>query len=217
MPFYHKLGELPLVKHTTFYQPDGKSLYREELISSKGFSGIYSNKYHIHMPTSMLRIGAVDLHKDVAWPEALLTYYHCFTDDRKSGGDFISSRDAYVANPHCVIAAADVTENSGDFYRNAYAAEYIFVHHGTGMFYSEFGKMPFEEGDQIIVPRAVTYRMEFNSLENNKLLIVESDTAYEIPNHFHSQIEEHAPYSERDFNHCGRQMIICPSLSVLIQ
>ena len=39
MPFYHKLGEIPRVKHTTFYKPDGKSLFREELVSSKGFSG----------------------------------------------------------------------------------------------------------------------------------------------------------------------------------
>ena len=40
MPFYHKLGDMPKVKHTTFYKPDGKSLYREELASSKGFSGV---------------------------------------------------------------------------------------------------------------------------------------------------------------------------------
>ncbi|MDF1545399.1 MAG: homogentisate 1,2-dioxygenase, partial [bacterium] len=38
--------------------------------------------------------------------------------------------------------------------------------------------------------------------DDNKLLIIESSTAYEIPNHYHNrygQFEEHAPYCERDF------------------
>ena len=56
MPFYHKLGEIPRVKHTTFYKIDGKELYREELVSSKGFSGIYSNLYHHHLPSATREI-----------------------------------------------------------------------------------------------------------------------------------------------------------------
>jgi homogentisate 1,2-dioxygenase len=39
-------------------------------------------------------------------------------------------------------------------------------------------------------------------LEGNKILIVESDTPYEIPKHYkneYGQCEEHAPYCERDF------------------
>ena len=51
MPFYHKLGKIPAKRHTTFFKPDGESLYREELFSTLGFSGIHTNKYHIHMPT----------------------------------------------------------------------------------------------------------------------------------------------------------------------
>jgi len=43
MPFYVKVGKVPPKRHTTFYKEDGKSLYREELFSTKGFSGIYSN------------------------------------------------------------------------------------------------------------------------------------------------------------------------------
>ena len=53
MPFYHKLGNIPRKRHTQFYKPDGKSLYREELYSTLGFSGVYSNKYHINMPNSV--------------------------------------------------------------------------------------------------------------------------------------------------------------------
>jgi homogentisate 1,2-dioxygenase len=54
--YYHRLGNIPHKRHTQFRQPDG-SLYKEELVSSEGFSGIYSNLYHINPPT---RIKAVN-------------------------------------------------------------------------------------------------------------------------------------------------------------
>jgi len=202
MPFYHKVGEIPRVKHTTFYKKDGKSLYREELFSSKGFSGVYSNKYHIHLPTSVLSVKPLKLNGDVDWPEAPVLYFHCFTDKKTTPGNFITSRNVFLKNQHCTISTAHPSEDTGDFYRNAYGSELIFIHHGRGTFYSDFGKIPFVEGDQIVVPRAVTYRMEFDSFDNNKLMIIESDTAYEIPRQYcndYGQLAEHAPYCERDF------------------
>ncbi|MEZ5358310.1 MAG: homogentisate 1,2-dioxygenase [Candidatus Zixiibacteriota bacterium] len=202
MPFYHKLGDIPAVKHTTFFKPDGKSLYREELFSSKGFSDVYSNKYHIHLPTKILKYNELDLRKESDWSDAPPMYLHFFTDKKKSDGDFITSRDVFLRNPHCSIMTARPNQHTDNFYRNGYGSEYIFVHHGSGVFKSEFGNIAFGPGDQIIVPRAVTYRLEFDSLDNNKLLIVESDTAWDIPAHYrnqYGQMEEHAPYCERDF------------------
>lgn len=202
MPFYHKLGKIPATKHTTFYKDDKKSLYREELVSSKGFSGIYSNRYRIHLPTALKSVVEKDLHKDVDWPQAPLNHFHFFTDKKESSGDFVSARQDFLINPHCIIATAKVTENSDLLYRNAYASEYIFVHHGSGTFLSDYGQIKFTEGDQLIIPRATTYRMEFDDFKNNKLLIVESSSPFEIPSHYHNrygQMEEHAPYSERDF------------------
>lgn len=202
MPFYHRVGEIPRVKHTTFYKEDGKSLYREELFSSKGFSGVYSNKYHIHLPTSVLSVNPIEMNGDVDWPEAPVLYSHFFTDKKVTPGNYITSRNVFLKNPHCTIATAHPSEDTEDFYRNAYASEFLFIHHGSGTFYSDFGKIAFVEGDQIVVPRAVTYRMEFDSFKNNKLFIIESDTAFEIPNHFkndYGQMTEHAPYCERDF------------------
>ena len=202
MPFYHKLGEIPRVKHTTFFKPDGKSLYREELISSKGFSGIYSNVYHHHLPSAVKTVKEIQMHKKIDWPEAPVLYYHCFSSDKKDGGNYIDSRDEYFVNSSCKISTAYVTKDTDDFYRNALGAEYIFIHHGSGVLRSHFGAIAFSEGDQIIIPRATTYQMKFDSFENNKLLVVESDTSYEIPKHYknpYGQMEEHAPYSERDF------------------
>ncbi|MFQ5453577.1 MAG: homogentisate 1,2-dioxygenase, partial [Candidatus Zixiibacteriota bacterium] len=201
MPFYHKLGKIPRVKHTTFYKDDGKSLFREELFSSKGFSGIYSNKYHYHLPTAVLSIKELPGQNNKNWLDAPHTYYHFYTDRKKTAGNFIAGRNTFLTNSHCLISTANVTEDTDDFYRNAYAAEYVFIHHGTGVMLSDFGKIPFKEGDQFIIPRAVTYQLKFDSYKNNKILIVESDTAYEIPAHYHNdygQLEEHAPYCERD-------------------
>ncbi|MDZ7649231.1 MAG: hypothetical protein U5K54_19810 [Cytophagales bacterium] len=45
--YYYRLGKIPHKRHTQFRQPDG-SLYKEELVSSEGFSGNHSNLYHIH-------------------------------------------------------------------------------------------------------------------------------------------------------------------------
>jgi homogentisate 1,2-dioxygenase len=50
MPFYHKAGKIPSKRHTQFRKPDG-TLYSEELISTEGFSSLYSLVYHCHPPT----------------------------------------------------------------------------------------------------------------------------------------------------------------------
>jgi homogentisate 1,2-dioxygenase len=203
MPFYHKLGNLPRVRHTTFYKPDGKSLYREELFSTLGFSGVYSNKYRINMPTAVSKISELSYEKPAIWKDAPLQNYHFCTFRERSKGNFLMSRKAYLANRGCVISTADITENDDSiFYKNTRANEYLFIHHGTGVFHSEYGKIKFEPGDQLIVPKGTIYRLQFDNLESNRLLIVESASAFVIPRHYRNdsgQITENAPYSERDF------------------
>lgn len=203
MPFYHTLGDLPKLKHTTFYKSDGKSLYREELISSKGFSGIFANRYRHNMPTALVSNKELHLAPNIDWPEAEVLYYHFYTDKKKSKGNFITARNVFLRNDRCSIATCHVSEDTEDFFRNVYHNEYVFVHHGRGMFLSDFGNIPFEPGDQFIIPRTVTHQFKFDDYSaNNKLVIVESVGPYEIPRHYrneYGQLEEHAPYSERDF------------------
>jgi len=202
MPFYHKVGDIPKVKHTTFHKKDGKSLFREELISTIGFSGVYSNLYHHNLPTTLLNQTQITNPDAGPWEDAPLNYLHFSTDSSKRGGDFISSRMAYLYNAQCRIACAHVTEPTDRFYRNAWAYEYIFVHRGKGELHSPYGKNVFGPGDQIIIPKATTYSFHFDDYEDNKLLIVESPTPFDIPAHFrnsYGQMEEHAPYCERDF------------------
>ncbi len=201
MPFYIKVGKVPPKRHTTFFKEDG-SLYREELFASKGFSGIYSNKYHLYMPPQVESIGEIKNQNSIEWKDAPLQYYHFKTDDKKTNGDFISSRNVFLKNDHCIISTAHVSKDSDVFYRNSDKHEILFVHHGTGNFYSEFGVLPFEQWDYIVVPKGTTYQIKFDDYKNNKLFIIESDTSFEIPQHFrneYGQLKEDAPYYERDF------------------
>ncbi len=203
MPFYHKLGEIPRVKHTTFYKADGHELYREELVSSKGFSGIYSNLYHHHIPPATREIREVSMESSETWKKAPIVYTHCDTDKSPRGGDFINSREKLLENAHCSISSAKVTKNSNLFYRNARASELIFVHHGSGVLKSSYGLSAFGPGDQIVIPKGTIHSMEFKDFEQNKLMIIESSSAFDIPKHFrneYGQLTEDAPYCERDFN-----------------
>lgn len=202
MPFYHRLGEIPRVKHTTFFKKDGQELYREELVSSRGFSGVYSNLYHHHLPSATRMIREYEMENFKPWEKAGAVYTHCNTDKSPRGGDYISSRETFLTNTHCSISTASVTAATERYFRNARSAELIFIHHGSGVLKSSYGINSFGPGDQIVIPKGTIYSMEFEDFSNNKLLIVESKSAFDIPKHFrneYGQMTEDAPYCERDF------------------
>ena len=56
MPFYNSQGTIPLKRHTVFSKDNNTGIYYEEHISREGFSNIYSNIYHIHMPTQLKEV-----------------------------------------------------------------------------------------------------------------------------------------------------------------
>ena len=203
MPFYVKVGKVPPKRHITFYKEDGKSLYREELFSTKGFSGIYSNKYHLYMPPQVEKISEVSIDSSANdWNDAPVEYYHFITDKKQTKGNILTARNEFLKNDHCVISTAHITEDTDIFYRNSQMHEIVFVHHGKGWLLSEYGKIKFDEWDYLIIPKGTTYQLKFDDYKNNKVFIIESDTPYEIPSHFrneYGQLTEEAPYYERDF------------------
>ena len=56
MPFYNSAGKIPKKRHTVFKNPKG-GIYYEELVSREGFSYMYSNLYHLNMPTQVMKLG----------------------------------------------------------------------------------------------------------------------------------------------------------------
>src|SRR5690606_18451598 len=115
--------------------------------------------------------------------------------------DFLESRKPVLVNGDCkIILAAPKNSMETYFYKNADADECIFVHVGSGTLKTMYGNIPFGYGDYLIIPRGTIYQIAFDS-EENRLLIVESYSPFEIPKRYRNesgQFEEHAPFCERD-------------------
>lgn len=199
--YYRQLGEIPHKRHTQFRQPDG-SLYAEELVSSKGFSGVYSNLYHIHPPTRISRIGETHPVEVVLRKDYGLKQTHLKTSGiETTGGDFLSGRKILLKNNDVAIGLCYPEGTSMPYYyKNAEADELLYIHEGEGILYSQMGKLPIRKGDYVVIPRTVIYRLEWKT-KKVRLLVVESASPLETPRRYRNelgQLQEHAPFCERD-------------------
>ena len=200
MPHYQKQGKIPPKRHTQFRKNDG-TLYAEELVSTEGFSDIFSIVYHEFPPTRILKIGKpVFLNKQTAVEDnmqhRLLSGFKVTPED-----DYLKSRKTVLFNDDVELILAAPRKSMWEyFYKNALADEMIFVHRGKGVMQSIYGELPFEKGDQIVIPRGTIYQLIFND-EDNRLFIVESYAPIRFPKRYlnaEGQLLEHAPFYERD-------------------
>jgi homogentisate 1,2-dioxygenase len=115
--------------------------------------------------------------------------------------DFLESRVVQLYNSDLYMAVAAPRQSMSDyFYKNADADEVIFVHEGSGYLQTLYGKINFEYGDYLVIPRGVIYQMHFND-SNNRLMIIESFSPIKPPKRYLNsmgQFLEHSPYCERD-------------------
>jgi homogentisate 1,2-dioxygenase len=200
MPFYHKQGQIPAKRHVQFRKPDGK-LYSEELVSTEGFSSIYSLVYHCHPPTLVKDIGEP---YDIAPKAAIkknLQNRSFLTFKTAPVDDYLASRVHMLFNKDVYLSSAAPKKSMTDyFYKNADSDEVIFVHEGSGVLKTIFGDIQFEYGDYLVIPRGVIYQMHFNT-EQNRLFITESFSPIRPPKRYinsFGQLLEHSPYCERD-------------------
>lgn len=201
MTYYHRLGEIPPKRHTQFRQPDG-SLYAEELVSSRGFSGIYSNLYHTYPPTRVEKVG-----QSIQWKEEIAKDYtlkqtHLNTSKvETTGDDFLEARKVLLKNKDVSMSICHPTSRKMDYYyKNGQEDEVIFIHDGNGYLYSQFGKLRIKQGDYVVIPRTTIYRLEWDE-GPLKLLIIESTNPVETVKRYRNelgQLLEHSPYCERD-------------------
>ena len=200
MPQYQRVGEVPHKRHVQFRKPDG-SLYSEELVSTEGFSNIYSLIYHNHIPTAVLEVGEPFSVAPKIAEEKHLKHRKYFGFNAQPEDDFLKSRKALMVNNDCQIQVAAPRKSTTDyFYKNSSADEVIFIHKGSGKMKSIFGELSFSYGDYIVIPRGTIYTMEFDD-EDNRLFIVESFTPIEFPKRYMNkfwQLLEHSPFCERD-------------------
>jgi homogentisate 1,2-dioxygenase len=200
MPFYIQQGEIPSKRHIAFKKPNGE-LYREELFSTHGFSNIYSNKYHNNMPTKVIKVEPYSLDHGQEWQDKILQNYKIHTAHLDSSGNFFSARKQHMFNADVAMYTAKVTQDTDDFYRNAYADEIVFIHEGTGTLYSEYGNIEVKKWDYLVIPKGTTYQLKFDHYDDVRLFVVESASMVTIPKHYRTetgQMLETAPYCERD-------------------
>lgn len=200
MAYYHKLGKIPHKRHTQFRQPDG-SLYAEELVSSLGFSGVYSNLYHITPPTKVKRIGdPVPIKTKMVKDYPLKQTHLKTTGVGKTGKDYLDARKPLLKNDDVMMAICHPEEMEMDYYyKNGEADELIFVHDGEGILYSQFGALTIKQGDYVVIPRTTIYKIKWS--KEPRLLIVESASPIETVSRYRNelgQLLEHSPYCERD-------------------
>ncbi|GAA4836802.1 homogentisate 1,2-dioxygenase [Algivirga pacifica] len=203
MPYYYRLGEIPPKRHIQFENPQG-GLYREELVSSRGFSGIYSNLYHIHQPTEIKKVLAPEPYSFEIAEEYGLKQTHLNTSKvQTTGKDYLDARLPLLANQDVVMSLCIPEERSMDyFFKNADGDEMLFVHDGAGVLISQFGRLPFKKGDYIVIPRTTIYKMEFEE-GPIRLLVVDSKAPIETVSRYRNemgQLLEHSPYCERDIH-----------------
>jgi homogentisate 1,2-dioxygenase len=200
MSFYHRLGSIPAKRHTQFRKPDG-NLYAEELISTLGFSSIYSLVYHCHPPTLVKDIGEpISVEPDYVMKKNLRNRSF-LTFKTQPQQDYIQSRVVLMGNADLTISSAAPTQSTTKyFYKNADADEVIFIHEGSGKLLTIYGEIKFEYGDYLVVPRGTIYKLEFND-SKNRLFITESFSPIVTPKRYRNefgQLLEHSPFCERD-------------------
>ena len=197
MPFYQSRGLFPPKRHTVFKRSHS-AIYYEELISREGFSGMYSNVYHLRMPTKVLKMGP--LHPFVIKAHNVKHQArHIQTQQISNKGDIIYDRIPLFFNNDVIIHKAHVTKNMDCLYRNAHFDEVLYIQSGLGGLFTNFGNLALKAGDYVIIPRGVIWKLDVDG--DMRFLIVESNSAIETPGRYKNkfgQLLEHSPFCERD-------------------
>ena len=201
MPIYHKLGEIPKKRHTTFEKKNG-GLYYEQLFGTIGFDGMSTLLYQVHRPTQVKEIGeSVDVSPKIA-VDKNITSRKLIGFDVTPKEDYLASREPLLVNTDVYIGVAAPKKSlTTYFYKNADADEMLFIHKGSGKLKTFMGIIPFEYGDYLIIPRGVIYQIEFDT-ENNRILYAESFRPIYTPKRYRNwfgQLSEHSPFCERDY------------------
>jgi len=153
----------------------------EEEHGRKGFYGKSAHLYHLHPPTGWIRF------------EGTLRP-HCFYLNKlepSDESDPCGFPTAFLANGELKLSVSRRSAPMPFYFRNADGDELVFVHRGEGTIETDFGPLPFEKGDYINLPRAVTYRV-VPETRDNFFLIIQSKAEFDQPQK--GLIGQHALY-----------------------
>ncbi|NHM31043.1 homogentisate 1,2-dioxygenase [Neobacillus terrae] len=198
--FYRQMGKIPKKRHTIFGKEDG-SLYREQVMGTRGFSGSQSILYHHYLPTEVEKAELVKSYLPEYEEQAALKHRHFITDSISLKGNALDAREYLLGNQDLLIGTINVSEPMESFYRNGDGDEMLFIHRGFGKVESMFGTISYRPGDYIVIPIGTIFRVIPEGDENTKILFIESFTQITTPKRYrneYGQLLEHSPFCERD-------------------
>ncbi len=196
--FYRSLGEIPHKRHTMFKKEDG-TLFREQVMGTKGFSGTQSILYHHHMPTEVTKAEQLYSYLPEFEEQDALRHRHFQTPEADRGGNALDARNYTLGNEDLLMGTMKVTEPMEAFYRNGDGDEMLFIHTGAGKIESMFGTITYRKGDYIVIPIGTIYRLVPES--ESLIFFVESFSQITTPRRYrneYGQLLEHSPFCERD-------------------
>lgn len=197
MPLYQRQGDLPEKRHIAFRSPQG-ALYHEHLLGNMGFTGPSSLLYRLQPPTvvsEMKTLHSVALREE---ENPRLALRHFRTQGLEQTASPTLDRVPLLFNRECALLYVNASTPDDFFYRNGQADEYLYISAGQGTLHSEFGTLTFTTGEQLVIPRGVTYQLQFS--DPLQMLVVESAGFLRTPKRYRNefgQLLEGAPFSER--------------------
>jgi homogentisate 1,2-dioxygenase len=140
----------------------------EREMSKEGFFGPAAFFHHRHPPTGWSSF------EGPLSPHAFdLTKLDAVSDNPWAAPDLLF-------NAHCRIRFWRVKGRMDALARNADGDELLFVHQGRGELFCDFGRLSFEPGDYVVLPRGTMWRLE--CAEPAALLLIEATNAsYMLP------------------------------------
>ena len=198
MPFYQSKGKIPKKRHTVFKNPRG-GIYYEELVSREGFSYIYSNLYHLNMPTQVIKLDKFKKNEDkYTFIKDDHKPYHFLSDE--SSKLMLYNKDVSISTFYLDSTYTKKDLIGNIFYRNGDCDLLIYIQMGNGILKTNYGNLVFDEGDYIVIPRGVIFQYYLNS-DVVSGLCIDSKSPIETPSKYRNrvgQLLEHSPFCERD-------------------
>ncbi|MBD3647995.1 MAG: homogentisate 1,2-dioxygenase [Pseudomonadales bacterium] len=145
--------------------PEGT--YEREL-GREGFFGPVSHMHHRHPPT-----GWVDWEGPLR-PRAF--------DLKPLFSDVASPLDGktVLQNSNIAVRVWRLGASMDHLVRNSDGDELLFIHHGEGSLYCDYGQLPYRDGDYLMIPRGTAWRLEVDS-STSVYAIENVDAAYKLP------------------------------------
>ena len=140
----------------------------EREIGRDGFYGPAAHIYHRHPPTGWTSF------EGPLRPHAFDAAAASLPSPEPFRGALLLSNSA------CRIVLWRVAESMPHLQRNADGDVLLFVHEGSGELYCDFGHLSYAEGDYLLLPRGIMWRLEPAS-STAALLIEATNGSYKLP------------------------------------